>query len=251
MKLIRFEINNLVKKGILYKDENIVEIEGDFLNYSKTGNNYTINDVKLLAPIVPGKIICIGLNYHDHAKEMNFDIPDEPVLFIKPPTALIGPNDYIKYPKISTQVDYEAELAIVISKKGKYVAISDANDYILGYTCANDVTARDIQSKDGQWTRAKSFDTFLPLGPYIETEINPSELAIKTIVNGEIKQNSNTREMIFSIPYIVSFVSQVMTLEYGDVIITGTPHGIGPLQIEDEVIIEIEGIGCLKNIVRR
>lgn len=249
MKLIKFEINNLVKQGIL-EDDKIIEIHGDFLQYSKTGTEFNYEDVKLLAPIIPEKIICIGLNYHDHAKEMNFPIPEEPVLFIKPPTALIGPNTSIIYPTISRQVDYEAELAIVISKKAKDVSMDDAGDYILGYTCANDVTARDIQSKDGQWSRAKSFDTFLPLGPYIETEINPSELGIKTIVNGHIKQNSNTREMIFSIPYIVSFVSQVMTLNYGDVIITGTPHGIGPLQIGDEVIVEIEGIGCLRNVVK-
>jgi 2-keto-4-pentenoate hydratase/2-oxohepta-3-ene-1,7-dioic acid hydratase in catechol pathway len=176
-------------------------------------------------------------------------LPEDPIIFIKPPSAAIGPGGEIIYPSSSKHVDYEGELAVVIGKRAKNISSSFASDYILGYTCFNDVTARDLQQKDGQWTRAKSFDTFAPLGPWI-ADIDPSELDIRTRVNGIFKQDSNTSDLIFSVPRLVEFISQIMTLEPGDVIATGTPPGVGPLKSGDVVEIEIEGIGVLRNFVR-
>jgi len=187
---------------------------------------------------LPSKIICAGLNYKDHAKEMGLTIPDEPVLFMKSPTALIGDGDKIIYPSATKELHYEAELAIVILENGK-----------LGYTCANDVTARDLQRKDGQWTRAKSFNTFCPVGPKVVTDIDPNNLDIKLLLNGEIKQHSNTRQMIFNPAFLVKFILEIMPLFPGDIILTGTPPGIGPMQRGDTVEVVIEGIGTLKNTV--
>ncbi|MFH1618088.1 MAG: fumarylacetoacetate hydrolase family protein [Candidatus Margulisiibacteriota bacterium] len=201
--------------------------------------------------IKPSKIICVGLNYKDHAAEMKMPIPAEPVLFMKPPTTVIYNNDNIVYPKMTGNLHYEAELAIVIKGKAKNVAEEDVEKYILGYTCANDVTARDLQSKDGQWTRAKSFDTFCPIGPEIISpkDLDVNNLSIKAFLNDELKQSSNTSQMIFKPSYLVSFISRIMTLLPDDVIITGTPPGIGPMRAGDKVEIEIEGIGKLTNKV--
>jgi 2-keto-4-pentenoate hydratase/2-oxohepta-3-ene-1,7-dioic acid hydratase in catechol pathway len=208
-----------------------------------------INDISLLAPAEPSKIVCAGLNYKEHAKELEMDMPERPVIFLKPPSAVIGPDDLIIYPDQTAQLEYEAELAIVIKKKVRSVTIQQSRDYILGYTCLNDITARDIQKQDIQWTRAKSFDSFCPLGPYIETELNPNNLTIKLSVNGIIKQLSSTSDMIFGIERLISFVSDVMTLMPGDIVATGTPKGVGPLKRGDSVDIEIEGIGRLSNKV--
>jgi 2-keto-4-pentenoate hydratase/2-oxohepta-3-ene-1,7-dioic acid hydratase in catechol pathway len=208
-----------------------------------------INDISLLAPAEPSKIVCAGLNYKEHAKELGMDMPECPVIFLKPPSSVIGPDDLIIYPDQTAQLEYEAELAIVIKKKVRSVPIQQSRDYILGYTCLNDITARDIQKQDIQWTRAKSFDSFCPLGPHIETEINPNNLTVKLSVNGAIKQLSSTSDMIFGIERLVSFVSDVMTLMPGDIVATGTPRGVGPLKRGDSVDIEIEGIGCLCNKV--
>jgi 2-keto-4-pentenoate hydratase/2-oxohepta-3-ene-1,7-dioic acid hydratase in catechol pathway len=213
------------------------------------GTIYSRREVELLSPCLPTKIVCIGLNYAEHAHELGMHLPEEPIIFIKPPSAAIGPGGDIIYPSSSKHVDYEGELAVVIGRRAKNISASFASDYILGYTCFNDVTARDLQQKDGQWTRAKSFDTFAPLGPWI-ADIDPSELDIRTRVNGIFKQDSNTSDLIFSIPRLVEFVSQIMTLEPGDVIATGTPPGVGPLKSGDVVEVEIEGIGVLRNIVR-
>lgn len=203
---------------------------------------------KLLAPALPGKIIAVGLNYRDHAQEMGLKLPEEPILFMKPSTSIIGPGEDIIYPGQSSRVDYEAELAVVIAKSCRDVSAGDANDFILGYTCLNDVTARDLQVKDGQWTRAKSFDTFAPIGPWIETEIaDPNALSITSRLNGQIKQASNTRNLIFNVHELIEYISSVMTLEAWDIIATGTPSGIGPMERGDEVQIEIEGIGTLTN----
>ncbi|MFH0948289.1 MAG: fumarylacetoacetate hydrolase family protein [Elusimicrobiota bacterium] len=199
----------------------------------------------------PSKIICVGLNYIDHAKELGMNSlrrTDEPIIFLKPPSAIIFNNEKIKYPNSSKQVDYEAELAIVIGKKCKNVSEKDAKKYILGYTCLNDVTARDLQKKDGQWTRAKSFDTFCPLGPHIISGIaNPNNLKIELYLNGELKQSSNTKNLIFKVEKLVSFISKIMTLEKYDVIATGTPVGVGPVQIGDKIEVKIEKIGTLTN----
>ena len=214
-----------------------------------TGEEIPLSEVKLLAPSVPSKIVALGLNYRDHAKELGLPIPEEPLLFLKPPSAVIGPEEKIILPPESKRVDYEAELAVVIRKRARRIAPQRAFDYILGYTCFNDVTARDLQKKDGQWTRAKSFDTFAPFGPWIETDLDPSNLKVRSYLNGFLRQDSSTSELIFPVPEIVSFVSQVMTLEPGDVIATGTPPGIGPLSSGDLIEVEIEGIGRLKNYV--
>lgn len=199
----------------------------------------------------PTKIIAIGLNYIDHAKEFNMQIPEYPIIFMKPPTAVIENGDTILYPMQSKEVHYEGELAIVIKERARFVKQEDAHRFIAGYACANDVTARDLQRIDGQWTRAKSFDTFCPLGPGIVSAVDPANLTIETRVNGVTKQRSNTSNMIFNAFYLVSYISEVMTLLPGDVIITGTPPGVGPIVPGDEVEVEIGGIGILKNSVWR
>jgi len=207
--------------------------------------------VVLLAPVVPSKIVAVGLNYRDHAQEVNHPIPEEPILFIKPTSALIGPDDPIVYPPLSQRVDYEAELGVVIKKRCRNVPPERAREYVLGYTCVNDVTARDLQRKDGQWTRGKSFDTFCPVGPCIATDIDPNAADIETYLNGERRQASNTKHFIFPVEDVVARISQVMTLLPGDLIATGTPSGIGPMQAGDKVEVRIEGIGSLRNSVVR
>lgn len=214
-----------------------------------SGRQLPLAEMALLAPCRPGKAVCVGLNYRDHARELGMALPEEPVLFLKPPTAVIGPGEPIIYPDMSRQVDYEAELAVVIKKEARYVREEEATGYILGYTCANDVTARDLQRKDGQWTRAKSFDTFLPLGPYIETDLDPGRQEVSLYLNGERKQHSSTDQLIFPVPSLISFISRIMTLLPGDVILTGTPSGVGPVQPGDVVEVVISGIGRLTNRV--
>jgi 2-keto-4-pentenoate hydratase/2-oxohepta-3-ene-1,7-dioic acid hydratase (catechol pathway) len=198
----------------------------------------------------PTKVVCVGLNYKAHAKELNMDIPKEPLLFLKPTSSIILDQEDIIYPKASTRVDYEGELAIVISKTSKKLSYKDAKDVILGFSIANDVTARDLQKKDIQFTRAKSFDTFCPVGPVVVKDVDPSNLNIKTYLNNQLKQRGNTSDMIFDVYEIISFVSHIMSLYPHDIIITGTPPGVGPMQIGDKVSIEIEGIGILTNIVK-
>ena len=193
--------------------------------------------------------MAVGLNYRDHAEEMKLPLPQEPIIFIKPATAVIAHEEEIIYPPMSNRVDYEGELGIVIKKKAKDVAEKEARDYILGYACFNDVTARDLQQLDGQYTRAKGFDTFAPLGPCIETSLDPLQLTIESYVNGERRQYSNTKEMIFNVFYLVSFISKIMTLLPGDVIATGTPAGVGPLNPGDTIEVKIEGVGTLRNRV--
>ncbi|OHE22440.1 MAG: hypothetical protein A3K40_05370, partial [Syntrophobacterales bacterium RIFOXYC2_FULL_60_23] len=207
-------------------------------------------EVTLLAPCEPTKIVALGLNYRDHAAEFGRPIPDEPLIFMKPSTAVIGPDEDIIYPAMSRRVDYEAELAVVIGRTCRFVKPEDFRDYVLGYTCINDVTARDLQKKDGQFTRSKSFDTFAPLGPWIETAIpDPDNLMVEAYLNGERRQHGNTRDMVFPVATLVSFISQIMTLRPGDVIATGTPAGIGPMAPGDVVEIRVEGIGRLQNRV--
>ncbi|OGC21337.1 hypothetical protein A2291_07545 [candidate division WOR-1 bacterium RIFOXYB2_FULL_42_35] len=195
----------------------------------------------------PTKIICVGLNYTDHAKELGMPIPSEPIIFMKGINALIFNNDSILYPPQTKNLHYEAELAIVIKDRCKNVPREEANKHIAGFTCANDVTARDLQEKDGQWTRAKSFDTFCPVGPQIVKGLDPNNLIIRCYLNGELKQSSNTTKMIFKVDEIVAFVSSIMTLEAEDIILTGTPPGVGPMKVGDVVEVEIEGIGTLRN----
>jgi 2-keto-4-pentenoate hydratase/2-oxohepta-3-ene-1,7-dioic acid hydratase in catechol pathway len=204
---------------------------------------------RLLAPVTPTKIVCVGRNYADHAKELGNEAPPEPIIFLKPPSAVLDPEGTIVRPAISQRVDHEGELAIVIGREARHVKASDWRDYVLGFTCANDVTARDLQKKDIQFTRGKSFDTFCPLGPCIETELDVSNLRVTTRVNGETRQDGSTSQMIFSCAFMIEFISAVMTLLPGDVILTGTPAGVGPLNAGDVVEVEIEGIGVLVNHV--
>jgi 2-keto-4-pentenoate hydratase/2-oxohepta-3-ene-1,7-dioic acid hydratase in catechol pathway len=208
-----------------------------------------LGDVRWLAPVIPTKVVAVGLNYRDHAEELGMPVPDEPVLFMKPSTAVVGPGDFIRTPPDAGQIDYEGELAVVIGKPAFRAKAEDAAEYILGYTCGNDVTARDIQKKDGQWTRAKTFDTFCPLGPWIETDLDPSVLSIETLVDGKVKQSSDTGQMVFGVPRLLEFISNVMTLLPGDVILTGTPPGVGPVENGETVVVRIEGIGDLANPV--
>lgn len=251
MKFIRFLINGKEKNGIVIEEDHTVrEIKGDFFDkYEILENQYSLLEIKYLPPCMPSKIIALGLNYFDHAEEFKLKIPEEPLIFLKPSTAVIGHKENIIYPKMTERLDYEAELGVIIKNKVKNIKSKEVYENILGYTCFNDVTARDLQKKDGQWTRSKSFDTFAPLGPYIVTDLEPNNLEIKLRQNGKVKQHSSTSKMIFKIEEIVSFISQIMTLNPGDVIVTGTPSGVGELQVGDIVEVEIEGIGTLTNYI--
>ena len=238
--------------GILEDDNQISIISGDpiYHGIQKTAAKVELTKVRLLAPVIPrSKIVAVGKNYADHAAEMGGVVPDEPIIFLKPNTAVIGPGDTIVWPSIAPTIDYEAELAIVIGRVCKEVPKERVKDVIFGYTIANDVTCREIQKKDGQWMRAKSFDTFCPLGPWIETEFVPGNQRITTTLNGETKQDAHLSDMIFKVADIVHFVTQVMTLLPGDVIITGTPAGIGPMPEKSTVAVSIEGLGQLTNKV--
>jgi 2-keto-4-pentenoate hydratase/2-oxohepta-3-ene-1,7-dioic acid hydratase in catechol pathway len=215
-----------------------------------TGVRYPLASVRLLAPILPSKVICVGKNYADHAREMGTEPPEEPVIFLKPSTAVSGPGDSIVRPTdLSERVDYEGELAVVIGRLCRQVPAGRVPEVIFGYTCANDVTARDLQARDGQWTRAKGFDTFCPLGPWMETDVDPADLELSTSLNGEVKQHSRTSLMLHGVAELIMAVSQVMTLLPGDVLLTGTPAGVGPMGKGDQVSVTIEGIGTLTNPV--
>ena len=249
MKIVRYSYQDQIHYGWVLGTE-VGRIEGDiFSEFRRLETEVQFDRVQLLTPVLPGKVICIARNYEEHAKEQNVPVPETPMLFLKPPSSVIRSGAAINLPPQSSQVEHEAELAVVIGKQGKWIEIEDAVEHILGYTIANDVTARDLQKKDGQWTRAKGFDTFCPLGPWIETELDPADLLITCRVNGELRQMASTKEMVFSIPQLISFISSIMTLEPGDVILTGTPAGVGSLETGDVVEISIEGIGDLINPV--
>ncbi len=247
MKLVRFDDNGKPRFGSLDGDR-ITPLDGLIDALTPSGEAaLPCSRVRLLAPVAPSKIVAIGLNYADHAAEGNREPPKEPMLFIKPSTAVIGPDDEIIYPPQTGNLHHEGELAIVIGRTASRVSERDARDHVLGYTCANDVTARDLQRRDVQFTRGKGFDTFAPLGPWIVTGVDPSDLALETRVNGAVRQKSRTSFLIFNCDYLVSFISHVMTLLPGDVISTGTPAGVGPMRVGDVVEVEIEKIGCLRN----
>ncbi len=236
----------------IFEDGKIVGIDGNPAGgYERDGKFYEPGTIRLLAPVEPTKIICVGLNYKEHVKESATadEPPEEPLLFMKPPSALIGPGAKIERPEVSERVDYEGELGVVIGRECRNVAVVEAEDYIFGLTCVNDVTARDLQKKDHQWTRAKGFDTFCPVGPWVVDRLNYDDLLLESYLNGELRQSIQTSMMIFSIPELISYISKVMTLYPGDLISTGTPKGIGPIQTGDRVEIRIEGIGSLVNDV--
>ena len=251
MKFVRFERDDKISYGVL-NGKDIAEISG--LPFEKpliyTKKIYSLEEVKILSPVTPSKIIGIGLNYAGHIREMKDKKPAAPKIFMKPSTSVIGTGEAIIYPAhMSKRVDYEGELGIVIGKITKNVDVEEAKDCIFGYTIVNDVTARDLQRSDGVWTRAKGFDTFCPIGDVVETDVDPLNLHIVTYVNGKIKQDSFTSHMIFNVYELVSYISKIMTLLPGDVIASGTPEGVGPLNAGDEVEISIEGVGTLKNKV--
>lgn len=235
--------------GILYEDSVRGIEDAPFENIIETNQYHRLSDIKLLSPCLPSKIIALGVNYRSHGEEMSHRIPEEPLIFIKPSTSVIGPEDKIIYPESSERVDYEGELGVVIKSTTHGVSEEQARHHILGYTCVNDVTARDLQARDKQWTRGKGFDTFCPIGPCIETDLDPSDLTLATYLNGEIRQETRTSQLLFPVFELVSFISNVMTLLPGDVIATGTPAGVGPMLPGDTVEVKIEGIGTLRNYV--
>ena len=252
MRIVRFEQKGRSAYGILEGEKISVlwgtPYDGGLAN--TTGESTSLPEVRLLAPCEPSKIVALGLNYRDHALEFGHPVPDEPMIFMKPSTSVIGPDEAIVYPAMSRQVDYEAELAVVIGKTARHVPEDKAFDYVLGYTCFNDVTARDLQKKDGQFTRSKSFDTFSVMGPWIETEIpDPGHLTVEAFLNGEPRQHSNTSNLVFDVKYLVAFMSRIMTMLPGDVISTGTPSGVGPMQPGDVVEVRVEKIGALRSHV--
>lgn len=252
MKIARFSHDGAIDYGIVDEDA-LVVLAGDpmFAGFDTTGERVPLGKVgALLAPVIPrSKVVAVGKNYREHAAEMGGEAPAEPLLFLKPNTAVIGLGDPILLPPQSERVEFEGELAVVIGKIARNVPAEKADEHIFGYTVANDVTARDLQQKDGQWTRAKGFDTFCPLGPVIETELNP-EAFLRTRVNGELKQEARLSEMVHDIPSIIAYASSVFTLLPGDVILTGTPAGVGPIVAGDTVEVEVEGVGSLVNPVR-
>ncbi|HKB26000.1 MAG TPA: fumarylacetoacetate hydrolase family protein [Methylomirabilota bacterium] len=249
MQIVRFKAGGKTRYGAL-EGGAVVEYTGTpFALFRRGRRRYPLTQTVLLAPVVPSKIVAVGLNYRDHAKEMHLPLPDEPRIFLKPTTAIVGPDDPIVYPPQSRRVDHEAELAVVMKRRCRNVPAERAREYVLGYTCLNDVTARDLQQRDGMPSRAKAFDTFCPIGPCIATDIDPNAVTIEAWVNGGLRQSSSTKELIFPVEEIVARVSEVMTLLPGDVIATGTPPGVGPLEPGDRVEVRIEGIGSLRNTV--
>ncbi len=251
MRIIRYQYNTEPPRYGWVLGNLAGEIDGDiFGEFRRREVHIPLNEVRLLAPVSPSKIMCVGRNYTEHAREHGVEVPEIPLLFLKPPSAVIGQGETIVLPPQSCQVEHEAELAVVIGKRGRWILPEDAWEYIFGFTLANDVTARDLQRQDGQWTRGKGFDTFCPLGPWIETQFDSADALLSCRVNGELRQMVSTGEMVFSISQLVAFASTIMTLEPGDVILTGTPAGVGPLHAGDLVEVEVDGLGVLSNPVR-
>lgn len=256
MKIVRFRYRDQSRYGIL--EGNIIRGHrgGPFTRPDKNhvvfvpdGSEYELTRTRLLPPCQPTKIVCLGVNYRHHADELKMTLPELPLLFLKPSSAVIGPDDKIVLPPDAERIDYECELAVVMGRTARRVPQDRFADYVLGYTCFNDVTDRVAQRKDGQWTRAKGYDTFAPVGPWIDTSISPFDLQVETLVNGTVKQSGNTSDLIFGIPRLVSFITGIMTLYPGDIIATGTPEGVGPLKHGDTVEIRIDGLGTLRNSV--
>ncbi len=252
MRLLRFRHGERIATGVSEAGDDVVRVlEGTFFQDPlPTGEELPLEDVHLLAPVLPSKLVCVGRNYAAHAAEWGLDVPDEPVLFLKPSTAVIGPLDPIQLLPVSRRVDYEGELAVVIGRLAKDIRAEDAYRVILGYTCANDVTLRDLQKTDEQWARAKGFDGSCPLGPWIETDLDPNGARVQTRLNGEVRQDGSTTDMVFGVATLIAYVTSFMTLLPGDVLLTGTPEGVGKLSGGDVVEVEVEGIGPLINPVK-
>ena len=257
MRIARFTVDNDIHFGAVEGApgaETVTVLAGDpfYTGINPTQQRHDIADVRLLAPVIPrSKIVCVGRNYADHAAELGNELPTSPMLFFKPNTSVAGPGDPVTLPAWTEQVSYEAELAVVIGRMCKDVPVERVPEVVFGYTAANDLTGRDVQKTDGQWARAKGFDGACPLGPWIETDLDTSALAVRSRVNGETKQDGNTRDMVFDVPFLVSYVSQAFTLLPGDVILTGTPAGVGIVDEGDRIEVEVEGIGVLPTVLRR
>jgi 2-keto-4-pentenoate hydratase/2-oxohepta-3-ene-1,7-dioic acid hydratase in catechol pathway len=251
MRFIRFKsAQEEPQYGWLHENK-VGKIEGNlFGEYKRLKADIPLKDVQLLAPSLPGKIVCVGRNYVEHAKELGNEVPKIPLIFLKPPSSVIAPEEAIMLPQQSSQVEHEAELVAVIGKRGRSITAEAAKEYILGYTIGNDVTARDLQKADGQWTRAKGFDSFCPFGPWIDTEFTPMDALITCRVNGQMRQLASTRDMVFSVGVLIAYISSVMTLEPGDLVFTGTPSGVGQLKAGDRVEVEVDGLGLLGNPVQ-
>jgi 2-keto-4-pentenoate hydratase/2-oxohepta-3-ene-1,7-dioic acid hydratase in catechol pathway len=252
MRLVRFRHGDRIATGALERGSDEIRVlRGTFFEDPlPTGETVALGDVLLLAPVLPSKLVCVGKNYAAHAAEFGMKVPEEPLLFLKPSTAVIGPGDPIRLLPISRRVDYEGELAVVIGRLARGVRTEDAFKYILGYTCANDVTLRDLQKTDDQWARAKGFDGSAPIGPWIETDLDPNDAIVRTRLNGEIRQQASTSEMVFGVATLIEYITVFMTLLPGDILLTGTPEGVGTLSDGDVVEIEVEGVGVLRNEVR-
>ena len=251
MKIVRYQSDGNESKYGWMLDDKVGEIEGDvFGEYRRREAKAPVAELKLLAPCEPSKILCVGRNYVEHARELGNDVPKVPLIFLKPPSSIISSGEHIILPPQSTQVEHEAELVVVIGRRAKNVTAETAREYIFGYTIGNDVTARDLQKTDDQWTRAKGFDTFCSFGPWIDTEFDASDAVVTCRVNGQMRQMASTRDMVFNVVTLVAYISSVMTLEPGDVLFTGTPAGVGELKNGDVVDVEIEGLGKLSNPVK-
>ncbi len=251
MRLVRFRFGDRIATGAVDDGSDDVRIlQGTFFEDPiPTGEVVPLDDVRLLAPVLPSKLVCVGKNYAAHAAEFGMDVPEEPLLFLKPSTAVIGPGDPIQLLPISKRIDYEGELAVVIGRLARGVRAEDAYRYILGYTCANDVTLRDLQRMDDQWARAKGFDGSCPIGPWIQTILDPNDVRVETRLNGEVRQAAQTSDMVFGVATLLEYITEFMTLLPGDVILTGTPEGVGRLEAGDTVEVEVDGLGTLSNPV--
>ena len=252
MRIVRYKTQEIKKPkyGWLLGDK-VGEISGNiFGRYQRKEALTPLADVKLVAPSEPTKIVCVGRNYVEHAKELGNEVPKIPLIFMKPSSSIIADGETIVLPPQSSQVEHEAELVAVIGKRGRHITIENAKKHILGYTVGNDVTARDLQNSDGQWTRAKGFDSFCPFGPWIDTEFDPADSVVTCRVNGQMRQMASTRDMVFNVGVLIAYISSIMTLNPGDLIFTGTPAGVGELKDGDEVSVEIEGLGVIKNKVK-
>jgi 2-keto-4-pentenoate hydratase/2-oxohepta-3-ene-1,7-dioic acid hydratase in catechol pathway len=251
MRIVRYQTKNEPPKYGWLMEDKLGGIQGNlFSSYKRNEADIPRAEVSLLSPVMPSKIVCVGRNYVDHAKELGNEVPKVPLIFMKPPSAIISDGETILLPPQSQQVEHEGELVAVIGKRGRNITTEEASSYIFGYTVGNDVTARDLQKIDDQWTRAKGFDTFCVFGPWIDTEFDPSDAVLTCRVNGQMRQMASTRDMVFNVNLLVAFVSSIMTLEPGDLLFTGTPAGVGRLEDGDTVEVEIEGLGKLSNSVK-
>jgi 2-keto-4-pentenoate hydratase/2-oxohepta-3-ene-1,7-dioic acid hydratase in catechol pathway len=251
MRLVRFRHGDRIATGAIQPGSDTIQvIAGTFFQDPlPTGDEIAIDDVMLLAPVLPSKLVCVGKNYAAHAAEFGMEVPEEPLLFLKPSTAVIGPGDAIRLLPINRRTDYEGELAVVMGRLARNVKAEDASRFILGFTCANDVTLRDLQRPDDQWTRAKGFDGSCPLGPWIETSVDPTDAIVETRLNGDVVQHASTSDMVFGVAELIEYVTTFMTMLPGDVLLTGTPEGVGRVQAGDTVEVEVEGVGTLRNEV--